>query len=53
LKKALNTALAAVIADGTYTKLFDKWNPAGLLIPPKMLAAYPGMRQRPAPSSGS
>jgi polar amino acid transport system substrate-binding protein len=48
LKQALDTALAAVIADGTYTTLFDKWNPAGLLIPSDMLKAYPGMRQRGA-----
>jgi polar amino acid transport system substrate-binding protein len=47
LKTALDNALAAVIADGTYTKLFDKWNPPGVLIPKEMLDAYPGLRQRP------
>lgn len=55
LKKALDDALAAVIADGTYTSLFDKWNPPGVTIPQDMLNAYPGMKQRPAtaPASGS
>ncbi|TNC29732.1 ABC transporter substrate-binding protein [Amycolatopsis alkalitolerans] len=48
LKKALDDALTAVIADGTYTALFDKWNPPGMLIPQELLNAYPGMAQRPA-----
>lgn len=47
LKKALDDALTAVIADGTYTALFDKWNPAGVAIPQDMLNSYPGMKQRP------
>lgn len=51
LKKALDDALTAVIADGTYTALFDKWNPPGVLIPQDMLNAYPGMKQRPAAGS--
>lgn len=46
LLKAMNTALAAVIKDGTYTKLFAKWNPPSLKIPQGMLDAYPGMKQR-------
>lgn len=46
LLKAMNSALAAVIADGTYTKLFAKWNPPTLLIPQGMLNAYPGLKQR-------
>ena len=46
LLKAMNTALAAVIKDGTYTKLFAKWNPPSLKIPQGMLDAYPGMQQR-------
>jgi polar amino acid transport system substrate-binding protein len=50
LLKSMNSALAAVIADGTYTKLFAKWNPPGLLIPQGMLTAYPGMKQRPTGS---
>lgn len=51
LKKALDDALKSVIADGTYTKLFDKWNPKGVPIPPDMIAAYPGMQQRPGAGS--
>lgn len=47
LKKALDDALKAVIADGTYTKLFDKWNPKDVAIPQDMLKAYPGLQQRP------
>ncbi|MGH3435652.1 MAG: transporter substrate-binding domain-containing protein [Sciscionella sp.] len=47
LKKALDSALAAVIADGTYTALFDKWHPKGLQITQDMLNRYPGMKQRP------
>lgn len=47
LLKAMNTAIASVIADGTYTRLFAKWNPPGLLIPQGMLSTYPGMKQRP------
>ncbi|HEY0495369.1 MAG TPA: transporter substrate-binding domain-containing protein [Kutzneria sp.] len=51
LKKALDDALKSVIADGTYTKLFDKWNPKGVAIPADMIAAYPGMQQRPGAGS--
>ena len=51
LKKALDDALKAVITDGTYTKLFDKWNPKGVAIPADMIAAYPGMQQRPGAGS--
>jgi ABC-type amino acid transport substrate-binding protein len=46
LRKALDDALTAVIKDGTYTTLFDKWNAPGVLIPKEMLDANPGMRQR-------
>lgn len=47
LDKALTDAFTAVVADGTYTKLFDQWNPPGVPIPQDMLDAYPGMKQRP------
>ena len=46
LLKSMNSALAAVIQDGTYTKLFAKWNPPNLMIPQGMLTAYPGLKQR-------
>jgi hypothetical protein len=32
-----------MIKDGTYTRLFYKWNPADVEIPDKMVADYPGM----------
>ena len=51
LRKALDDALKAVIADSTYTKLFDKWNPKGVAIPSDMIAFYPGMQQRPGAGS--
>ena len=51
LKKALDDALTSVINDGTYTKLFDKWNPPGVAIPQELIDAYPGMKQRPGASS--
>jgi ABC-type amino acid transport substrate-binding protein len=51
LKKALDDALKSVISDGTYTRLFDKWNPKGVAIPADMIAAYPGMQQRPGAGS--
>jgi len=46
LRNAMNTAITAVIDDGTYTKLFAKWNPPGLLIPQGMLSTYPQLKQR-------
>ena len=51
LKKALDDALTSIINDGTYTKLFDKWNPPGVAIPKELIAAYPGLKQRPGASS--
>ena len=51
LKRALDDALTALINDGTYTKLFDKWNPPGVQIPQELLDAYPGMKQRPGAGS--
>ncbi|MFC0541348.1 ABC transporter substrate-binding protein [Kutzneria chonburiensis] len=51
LRKALDDALKSVIADGTYTKLFDKWNPQGVAIPADMIAFYPGLQQRPGAGS--
>jgi len=41
----------AMIEDGTYTRLFYKWNPADVVIPDKMVADYPGMPT--APSAGA
>jgi ABC-type amino acid transport substrate-binding protein len=61
LLDALNKHLAAMIKDGTYTRLFYKWNPAGVEIPDKLVADYPGMptgssadaTASPAPSTSS
>jgi ABC-type amino acid transport substrate-binding protein len=43
LLDALNKNLGAMIKDGTYTRLYYKWNPADLPIPEQMVADYPGM----------
>jgi polar amino acid transport system substrate-binding protein len=58
LLDALNKHLAAMVKDGTYTRLFYKWNPADVEIPDKMIADYPGMptappSASPAPSKSS
>ena len=47
LLAAFNKALASVMTDGTYGKLFTKWNPSGVHIPQRMFTDYPGM-PRPA-----
>jgi polar amino acid transport system substrate-binding protein len=51
LLDAMNKHLAAMIEDGTYTRLFYKWNPVDVVIPDKMVADYPGMPT--APSAGA
>jgi polar amino acid transport system substrate-binding protein len=51
LLDALNKNLAATIKDGTYARLFYKWNPADVEIPDQMVADYPGMPT--APSAGA
>ena len=43
LLAAMNKALAAAMTDGTYGKLFAKWNPPGVPIPRRMFTDYPGM----------
>ena len=53
LLDALNKQLAAMVKDGTYTRLFYKWNPADEAIPEQMVADYPGMPTSPAPSKSS
>jgi polar amino acid transport system substrate-binding protein len=45
LLAAMNKALAATMLDGTYGKLFAKWNPAGVPIPKRLFTDYPGMPQ--------
>lgn len=48
LLAAMNKALAAAMTDGTYGKLFAKWNPKGMRIPQRMYADYPGMPRQAA-----
>lgn len=47
LLAAMDKALVAAMTDGTYGKLFVKWNPPGMSIPQRMFTDYPGM-PRPA-----
>ncbi len=43
----MDKAIAAAMTDGTYTRLFVKWNPPSVAIPERMFKDYPGM-PRPA-----
>ncbi|MDE2080959.1 MAG: amino acid ABC transporter substrate-binding protein [Burkholderiales bacterium] len=47
LLAALDRAIAAAMKDGTYTRLFTKWNPPTMAIPERLFSDYPGM-PRPA-----
>ncbi|MGA8004741.1 MAG: transporter substrate-binding domain-containing protein [Burkholderiales bacterium] len=47
LRAALNEALKAAMLDGTFTRLFGKWNPPTVSIPERLFSDYPGM-PRPA-----
>ncbi|HXZ48850.1 MAG TPA: transporter substrate-binding domain-containing protein [Usitatibacter sp.] len=47
LLAAMNEALKAVMVDGTYTRLYVKWNPPSARIPERLFRDYPGM-PRPA-----
>ena len=48
LLAALNGAIEALMDDGTYTKLFHKWNPPGISIPDELYTDYPHMPHAPA-----
>jgi polar amino acid transport system substrate-binding protein len=48
---AMNTAIAALMRDGTYIKLFAQWFPQDVRIPQALYDAYPGM-PRQAPLAG-
>jgi ABC-type amino acid transport substrate-binding protein len=52
LLATLNTALAAAMEDGTYTRLRQKWNPEEP-IAPQLLKDYPGMPATVSPSPSS
>jgi polar amino acid transport system substrate-binding protein len=43
LLKALNGAIAAVMQDGTFNKIFAKWSDASMTIPDQLYQNYPGM----------
>lgn len=43
LLAALNGAITKLIEDGTFTRLFVKWNPPSVHIPDEMYKDYPGM----------
>ncbi|MCW4117091.1 ABC transporter substrate-binding protein [Aurantimonas sp. MSK8Z-1] len=43
LLKALDGAIDKLMKDGTYTRLWTKWNPPSVEIPEDMYAEYPGM----------
>jgi len=49
IKKAVNDALADMMADGTFNTLYAKWEMGspGYGIPDRMLEAYPGLEQIP------
>lgn len=51
LNTAIDAALKKVMTDGTYTTLFDKWNPKSITIPQQLMSDYPGLKQRPGASS--
>jgi len=48
LKKALDDALAAMMADGAYLKIFDRWHP-GDALPEPLYADYPALAQQRKP----
>lgn len=48
LKKALDGALADMMADGTYVKIFDKWHP-GDELPEPLYQDFPALAKQRAP----
>jgi polar amino acid transport system substrate-binding protein len=48
LRAALDKALASAMVDGTFTRLFVKWNPPEVRIPERLFTDYPGMPRPPA-----
>jgi polar amino acid transport system substrate-binding protein len=47
LRTALDNALAAMVADGTYVRIYDRWHPHDPL-PEPMYQDYPGLDQQRA-----
>jgi polar amino acid transport system substrate-binding protein len=52
LLAALNKAIASLMKDGTFTRLFVQWNPASVKIPEQLYADYPGMPRPAGDSAG-
>lgn len=48
LRKALDDTMSAMVKDGTYVKIFDKWH-AGDALPEPMYSDYPGLDKQRAP----
>jgi polar amino acid transport system substrate-binding protein len=48
LLAAMNKVIAEAMVDGTYGKLFTKWNPPTTRIPHRLFTDYPGMPPQPA-----
>ena len=50
LLAAMNAALASAMKDGTFTRLFVKWNGPTMVIPQRLFSDYPGL-PHPAPGA--
>ena len=48
LLAAMDKAMADIVADGTYVKIYDKWH-AGDALPDPMYKDYPGLDKQRAP----
>lgn len=47
LLAAMNEAITTLMEDGTFTRLFVKWNPPTVRIPEEIYKDYPGMPRQP------
>lgn len=47
LLAAMNLAITTLMEDGTFTRLFVKWNPPAVRIPEELYKDYPGMPHQP------
>jgi polar amino acid transport system substrate-binding protein len=50
LLKEMNAAIAELMKDGTFTRIFVKWEPPSVPIPEELFTVYPGMPRREAAS---
>ena len=51
LLAGMNGAIAAMMKDGTFTRLFTKWNESSATIPERLFTDYPGMPRAAASAS--